>query len=137
MYYRPLIALSDHWALKAALSALASLLTHDVQLVVLIALLVCIDLLTGIWKALQEGTFTANGLRQTAGKVAVYAVLLVSVGALSNAFEMLAWAITITYGYVAVTEVTSIVENIARDDGVVAAIWDDVKGRIHESLQTK
>lgn len=99
--------------LSIAYGALVELLDADTKLLVLIALLVLLDLVTGVRASLRRGRpITARRMRATAAKVLEYTVLLVAFTALSTGFAFLGWIREAAFCYVALTEAKSIVENL-------------------------
>lgn len=122
------------WA-KAFLASILSLLTTHPQSVALLAILVVIDLITGIIACfVTKSTFTSRRLGRTGQKVAVYILLLGAVTALGNAYsEILGWVTDAAYLYIALTELVSITENIIKIRPETAAwlkpLMDRIKNR--------
>lgn len=137
-YLAPMSSLVDSALVKSVLSAvtaaLSTLFNHKPQWVVLICLLVFIDLLTGIMAAAKRGEkITSWGFRQTAIKTVEYTLFLVAATAIANSFSLLTWLGESVYIYVALTELTSIAENLSGTKGM-AEIWAKVKGEIDKRM---
>lgn len=114
---KPFLTLIDLWWLKAAGAAVTAivveLLRADPKFLVLVAVLITLDLVTGVWRALRSGSSLSSlRLRQTGIKAAEYMILLVAVGMVANAFGQLRWMQEGAFMYVAVTELVSIIENV-------------------------
>jgi phage-related holin len=137
-YFAPMESLFDHPLLKGAiasiLAALSTLLHHKPQWAVLVCLLVFIDLVTGVMAAAKRGEkITSYGFRQTAIKAVEYTLFLVAATAIANSFSLLTWLGESVYIYVALTELTSIAENLSGTKGM-AEIWAKIKGQIDKRL---
>jgi hypothetical protein len=116
-YIRPIVHLLDDWEIKAAIAAalatLTTLLDTDVKMLAAVAALVFIDFLTGARAAHRRGErITSRGMRRTTPKVVDYALFLAAFIVAGNAFPMLDWWTEWAIGFIALTEIKSIVANV-------------------------
>lgn len=136
-YFHPLIRLTDHWILKTLLSILATIYAHDPQMVVVTSLLIALDFGTGLWAAYEEGglaAITSGDMRRTVKKIIQYVILLSAVGWVAKTYGMMAWSLEFCYALVGLTELTSVIENISREGGVVYRIWMRIRNRVEEII---
>lgn len=109
--------LYQDWITK--LVAWAGVFIAPIKLLLInVYLLVCIDLITGIWASLVEKQkIVSNKLRRTINKLLSYTAALLVTHHLTNNFLTLgldAALVKILAGYIAITEVKSIFENLYR-----------------------
>ena len=84
----------------------------DTMLLV-IAALVAIDTFTGVWKAAREGKLSSRGISRVMAKLIVYFIFMAT-GALVDKSLPIAFALTMMWSFIAITEALSIIENIAQ-----------------------
>jgi phage-related holin len=120
---------------KLFLAAILSLLTTHPQSVAILAILITIDLITGIFACFKTGqAFTSKKLGRTGQKVAVYILLLAAITVVGNGYpELLGWTISASYLYIAMTELVSITENVMRIRPETAAWIRPLLDRIRSS----
>jgi phage-related holin len=132
----PLEGLSDNSLIKAIIAALLTLVASDVQVVVLIAALVIMDLITGIVAALRrKEAIRSWGFRQTGIKTIEYMFLLTGCTMVANAFDIMSWLDTSAYFFVAVTELKSIIENVTSSEGAARKVWERLKREIQNRAE--
>lgn len=113
-------------------TALLSLLIGDnFALLFAIVLLVVMDFVTGVAKALYMENFKSEGLRKGAVKLVVYLLLMVIAHQFSNVSNWLLWFEEAVYCYLAITEYESIAENLR----VFGIEWPSI-ARLYELVQT-
>jgi phage-related holin len=119
---------------KLFLAAMLSLLTTQPQSVAILAILILIDLLTGIFACFKTGqAFTSNKLGRTGQKVAVYILLLAAITVVGNGYpELLGWTISASYLYIAMTELVSITENVIKIRPETAAWLQPLIARVRQ-----
>lgn len=93
------------------------------EFVAIVAILILVDLVTGLFKAASKKTLSSNKLRQTGWKVMQYTVLLLMLQGVANAFEIVSFLADTGFLYVALVEVTSIVENLFGTKSTASQIW--------------
>jgi phage-related holin len=117
----PIQGLSEgtEWKFPAALGmtwltdALFNLFRTDGEMVLLVALFVLADLVTGVVASRKAGRkIRSIGFRQTGVKVIEYTLLLAFAQAIGNKFEVVAFFGSTAYFFVCITEFKSIIENV-------------------------
>ena len=99
--------------------------------------LLFVDLLTGVWKSIKNGKrLTSSGLRSTVEKVFFYSLSIVVLWVVDKTFfNSCIHLPEIIGGYVALTEVISIFENIAEITG--QDFYLKVQNLIKETITNK
>lgn len=100
---------------------------------VALAVLICIDFFTGVWKAIKKGDFSSNGLRAGIKKLITYGLLLI-VGHQLSLIGFLFWIKEAMVGYLALTEYESISENLKQTSGIHLPSLRNLK-RMFESMR--
>jgi phosphoribulokinase len=146
-YTLPLISLADAWHWKlffaglftAVIESSGRLFIMDADLVVLVVLLVILDLITGVIKAIRKRTFSSMGLRQTSIKAVEYSLLLFTANSLANAFmykeipivsDTLGVIGTLAFCYVAIVEAISVCENVFGSTSRARKIFTALKAHL-------
>ena len=91
------------------------LLGSNLVLLVAVSILVGLDLLTGIVAALEQDRFSSNGMRKGVGKLIAYFILMILAHQIAEHVspQLLFWFDDAMYAYLALTEYTSIAENLS------------------------
>lgn len=115
-YIRPVESLLDLAKVKAGLALLyagvVGFIHAEGKMLGIAALLVIIDLITGVISAKRNGTFKSLELRQTALKVSEYLLFLTAFILVALYVPWLSWLREAAFVYVALTELKSITENV-------------------------
>lgn len=124
-YAKPFFALLDEFGIKFVFASgttfflekilppLYKVVDTDIQLIYSLAILIILDLITGIWSSVKKNKpITSLGLRSSVVKVVEYIFLLLPLTILSNMDEYLNWVQTWAYVFVCATEIKSIGENV-------------------------
>lgn len=85
----------------------------DFETLKIIGILIAIDLITGIWKAIKKKNFTSCRLGNTAGKIMLYFFLMIAAHQICRLGLMPGWIDEVVEAYMAGTEFFSIMENAA------------------------
>jgi len=85
----------------------------------MVAVLVFLDILTGIFKAIKLKTFTSTDLRKlTAGKILTYFVVLFTANTVAVFMPFMKWLAHAVQIWVGITEFSSIAENMSELTGM-------------------
>ena len=88
---------------------------HDPTPLMILLSVMGIDWLTGVAAAIKEREWSSRGLLRGGGKLVAYFVLIIAALQVSlMAPNILSWLPEVTYAYIGLTELTSIIENIGR-----------------------
>lgn len=124
--------LSDHWVVKAVVSAVVSLFVQDPKFIVLIFILVFLDTATGVVAALKRGDkISARKFGNTSVKLLLYLCLVLATVAVANAFpDLLGWLDNSVFMYVCLTELFSVFENVSETNEKLRDFLAKIKDRI-------
>ena len=87
-------------------------LVEDATPLVALGVIVVVDWLLGFARAIKTRNWSSKAMTSGAGKILAYVILCISVIAAARASSALYWLPWVTYGYIALTELTSILENL-------------------------
>ena len=142
LYTRPLYSLVNGWTVSIVVSsgfslvaALSHLFVNDGEKVLLLVILVMLDFVSGIIKALRKKEkVTSLGMRRTLVKSFEYITILTAVTGFANSWDVVSWTKDVAMFYTAWVEVKSIGENIT-DKNVkemfnkITERYDQLKGK--------
>jgi len=121
-----LTTLLESLGIKAVLSliitALATAIGQNLLAYEVLFILIILDTLTGVMKGVKNKNLSSRRFRDTAHKIILYSILIISAHQLVRLSPMLQWFEDFVAVYLAVTEVLSIIEN-AHILGVVLPDW--------------
>jgi len=83
------------------------------SMLLVIAALVAIDTFTGVWKAAKAGKLSSRGISRVMAKLVVYFIFMAT-GALVDKALPIAFALTMMWSFIAITEALSILENVSQ-----------------------
>jgi len=103
-------------------TALATAIGQNLLAYEVLFILVILDTITGVMKGFKHKNLNSRKFRDTAHKIILYSILIISAHQLVRLTPMLQWFEDFVVVYLAVTEVLSIIEN-AHVLGVVLPEW--------------
>jgi len=99
--------------LAVCFTSISYLLTGDFKSLYVIGILVLIDFVTGVMKALKKRNFTSVSFSKTGVKVLLYLLLLITAHQVVQLRFYPEWTDELIEGYIAAVELYSILENAA------------------------
>lgn len=99
--------------LAVCFTSISYLLTGDLKTMYIIGILVLIDFITGVLKALKKKNFTSVSFSKTGVKVLLYLLLLIAGHQVVQLRFYPEWIDELIEGYIAAVELYSILENAA------------------------
>jgi len=141
MLLRPLYAMYDNITLLLPSALLAVSVTYldtfygliqvEAKLVMGLVLLMFVDMVTGVYKAVcNQVATTSFGFRQTSIKFIEYTLVSFSFVILSNMADFMSFVSPMPFIFLSMIEIKSIVENLSDPKGVIRALFDHVRDAI-------
>lgn len=129
----------ETWEVKTIVSAITGtlvMLCGPMQPFILaLFILIIIDFITGLYRAILLKQFTSRGLRRGIGKLITYFLLLIVGYQLALLHPLLTWIHPALIAYLGLTEYESITENIAESGGIklpslrgLKIMWENIRG---------
>lgn len=86
---------------------------ENLVLLFVLTLFICADFITGVARAIHNGSFSSEGLKRGALKLVIYILLIMLSNQFARVSDWLKWFDDAIYCYMVLTEYESIAENVA------------------------
>jgi len=133
-----LVSLKEFISAKSFISIIVSSLVvlfgQNIVIIQALFILIIVDLITGIFKSLKsQCKITSRRLLETVKKTILYALFLIATNQCVRISSVFNWVHIFTASFLAITELLSIIENLAAA-GIIIPKW--VLDRLHRYLDT-